>query len=435
MSEQLPFRLTAPALNHDGSVTPFAEYIKFVGDEPLHSASTYYPLSRLPADSELLKEEIILVNYDTGEFSTRARREKDNEEDEDGENELATNDEAIADSDDEEAAPSILQRLNIKVIFAEFSKCLVNTGYEFKLCHSDLTMDGMLPHSYRAIYKLEGKNAIVTFEVHGSGGTSIDIHADDHSIIDNIFKVTDKESIKYRYKAEKGESYIHFICRNDHGYFTHQFEISDGINFEEIFDNYNDDFRERFSDGVMRKLCDLNCSKGIVLLHGPPGTGKTTYLRYILSKVKKKVMYLPPELGHAISDPGFITFLMSNPNSILCIEDAENIIKTRESGGNQAVSNILNITDGILGSALKYQVICTFNAEFTEIDAALKRKGRMIGEYEFKALTPSKTKFLVEKLYGEGVKPTEPSMTLAEIHTMMEDMPHEEKVSRPMGFL
>jgi predicted AAA+ superfamily ATPase len=34
--------------------------------------------------------------------------------------------------------------------------------------------------------------------------------------------------------------------------------------------------------------------KGIVLLHGLPGTGKTTYLRYLIGRIKKRVLFVSP---------------------------------------------------------------------------------------------------------------------------------------------
>ncbi|CAF4139160.1 unnamed protein product, partial [Rotaria sp. Silwood1] len=38
-------------------------------------------------------------------------------------------------------------------------------------------------------------------------------------------------------------------------------------------------------------------STGITLLHGPPGTGKTHYLRYLINEIQdKKLIYVPPDL-------------------------------------------------------------------------------------------------------------------------------------------
>lgn len=316
-----------------------------------------------------------------------------------------------------------------------YQKILTDSGFVVGYDYSDYHHD---EHGQSKVFLTNHHEGIVaSVGIYHSYDVYIDFFGTsphNADLIDTLRKALQEESRKYEIEKTEDESYIHFICRGPDGFYTQEFEVSNGIDFANIFDSYEDDFKEKFSDTVLDKLSDMNYSKGIVLLHGAPGTGKTTYLRYLLSKIKKKVMYLPPELGHSISDPGFITFLMSNPNSILCIEDAENIIKAREAGGNQAVSNILNITDGILGSALKYQVICTFNAPFTEIDSALTRKGRMIGEYKFEALSEAKTRSLVEKLYGEGTEPEQARMTLAEIHSMDDYMPKTEDTKRTIGF-
>ncbi len=38
-------------------------------------------------------------------------------------------------------------------------------------------------------------------------------------------------------------------------------------------------------------------STGITFLHGPPGTGKTYYLRYLINEIKdKNLIYVPPDL-------------------------------------------------------------------------------------------------------------------------------------------
>ena len=53
---------------------------------------------------------------------------------------------------------------------------------------------------------------------------------------------------------------------------------------------YEDDFVE--IDAVIRKRLNKQDDKGIVLLHGKPGTGKTTYLRFLVGKIKKRVLFL-----------------------------------------------------------------------------------------------------------------------------------------------
>ena len=53
-------------------------------------------------------------------------------------------------------------------------------------------------------------------------------------------------------------------------------------------------------------------------------------------------------MAGAITDPGLISILFDNPNSIFVIEDAENIIVDREREGHSPVSALLNISDGLL---------------------------------------------------------------------------------------
>jgi hypothetical protein len=199
-----------------------------------------------------------------------------------------------------------------------------------------------------------------------------------------------------------------------------------------IEEMYNDDFPE-VSDQIIKKLKKKN-SMGVVLLHGDYGSGKTSYLRYLISKLSKdkRVIYFPPDLAHKIGDPAFLNFIRNYRNSVLVIEDAENVIMTREAGGNQAVSNLLNLSDGIMGDALSIQLVCTFNSDESFIDAALLRPGRLIAKYNFKALSEAKTLNLVEKLYGPGTIPDKSEMTLAEIFNMR-DMPVN-KVEEKPGF-
>ncbi len=179
---------------------------------------------------------------------------------------------------------------------------------------------------------------------------------------------------------------------------------------------YEDDFKE--TNAVIQYRLKKNNDKGIVLLHGLPGTGKTTYLRYLVGTIKKRILFLSPSVAGNLMNPEFIELLVDNPNTVLIIEDAENIIMDRRFNNSSSVSNLLNISDGLLADFLNVQLICTFNSALTNIDSALLRKGRLIARYEFGKLGINKAQRLSHH-FGYRHLINEP-MTIAEIANLNE---------------
>lgn len=174
---------------------------------------------------------------------------------------------------------------------------------------------------------------------------------------------------------------------------------------------YEDDFKE--TDEIIRKRLNNKKDKGIVLLHGLPGTGKTTYLRYLVGKIKKRVLFLSPSVAGNLMNPEFIELLIDNPDTVLIIEDAENIIMDRRHNSSSSVSNLLNISDGLLADFLNVQLICTFNSSLTMVDSALMRKGRLIAKYEFGKLGVAKAQRLSNHFGFDNI--IDKPMTIAEI--------------------
>lgn len=215
--------------------------------------------------------------------------------------------------------------------------------------------------------------------------------------------IATKSKYKTIQEARKDKTF-YTISSSQRGFELEDLNIKAEHLDEIILDNYNDDFSEAHE--VVMKSIDTD-KKGLILLHGIPGSGKTSYIKHLITgDSKRKIVYIPTHLTSAISSPNFISFVKSElSNSVLVIEDAEQVLLSRENAESykEAVSNILNMTDGILADALNILIICTFNTDMSNIDKALLRKGRLLLQYKFDDLNKEKTDALCQKLYGRSV--------------------------------
>lgn len=228
-----------------------------------------------------------------------------------------------------------------------------------------------------------------------------------------------KNQIK-TYVEPRKEKTFYTIAASNTGFRLEDLNIK-SPHLEEIIDqNYNDDFRA--VDMVIHDSIS-NDKRGLILLHGAPGTGKTSYIKHLITgDSERKIVYIPTHLASAIASPQFISFVKKElTNSVLVIEDAEQVLLSRESFESQkeAVSNILNMTDGILADALNILIICTFNTDTKNLDTALLRKGRLLLNYKFDNLNETKTNALALKLYGKEVLK---SLPLSEIYNLEYDL-------------
>ncbi|MET0466174.1 MAG: AAA family ATPase [Chitinophagaceae bacterium] len=226
----------------------------------------------------------------------------------------------------------------------------------------------------------------------------------------------------------KEEEYeISIITSNSRGLFLKRVPLTPYTLDLELF--YNDDFAGL--DRVIKDRLSKQNDKGIVLLHGLPGTGKTTYLRHLAASLPKRVMFVSPSAAANLMSPDLMNILLDNPNSILVIEDAENIMMNRKYNSDSSVSNLLNISDGLLSDCLNVQILCTFNCPLDLIDPALMRKGRLIARYEFGKLAADKAQALSDHL---GFKThIDRPMTIAEV-TRQNDAPENAREKDVIGF-
>ncbi len=244
-----------------------------------------------------------------------------------------------------------------------------------------------------------------------------------YDFADNLLNVLST----YKMPEKKEDFEINIITLSRDGLELKQLNIKPTTLDIEIY--YNDDFKE--VDTIIRNRLNQQNDKGIILLHGLPGTGKTTYLRHLIGGLKKRVLFVSPSVAGNLMNPEFIDLLIDNPNAVVIIEDAENIMMDRKYNSDSSVSNLLNLSDGLLSDCLSVQIICTFNSSLTMIDSALMRKGRLIARYEFGKLNKTKAQLLSNHLGFNTM--VEQSMTIAEIANQ-DDKEYETKKTEVVGF-
>lgn len=228
--------------------------------------------------------------------------------------------------------------------------------------------------------------------------------------------------------AESKEAVANLVGYSDGQYYTIESKVKKvDININE---NYNDDFIPVYND--ILSFIDSRES-GLVLLYGIPGSGKSSLLRHLCSKHPKDYIIVPTSLTNRLGDPDFVSFMIDNANSVFILEDCEQILMDRGVNMfNGAISNILNMSDGLLSDIMNIKFICTFNADIKTIDNALLRKGRCYAKYEFKELEESKVRALNDK-YNLGLTEIRP-MTLAEIYNADKTEYSEDRKMNKIGF-
>lgn len=276
------------------------------------------------------------------------------------------------------------------------------------------------------IYLIDFNNVIVTFKV-SYMNSSMDMDdmddMDEEQIINNdknskvhvicfysdndgteseLYKeLTDIVNTNIKLKNE--DSFFYTIGVNSFGFDlkVNTLENLEVYSTEHLINHYNDGLLEEYNS-IKDNL--KNKSHGLILLHGTPGTGKTTLIRQLIAETCKfkKIIYVPSYMVENLASPEFISFLSNYKNSVLILEDAESALRTRDSEfGAQAVSNLLNLTNGLLNDSIKIQVIATFNMDKKSIDPALTRSGRLLNEWSFEKLSLEKTNNLLSSLNHE----------------------------------
>lgn len=204
-----------------------------------------------------------------------------------------------------------------------------------------------------------------------------------------------------------------------------------------VRENYDKTVLDGF-DFLVKDLAAESPRGRLAILDGPPGTGKSYFVRALINEIENSIFLIVPSslVGH-ISEPNFMPAIIDLHEEeqvpiIMVLEDADAALLPRGVDNMSTISDLLNFADGIVGKIIDFRIIATTNAKRLEIEPALMRKGRLSRHVHIGKLELEHARNVFERL--TGVKPSAAheekllKATLADVYDLSHD--YLEKVEK-----
>jgi hypothetical protein len=175
----------------------------------------------------------------------------------------------------------------------------------------------------------------------------------------------------------------------------------------------------------------VHSTSNILLIIGPPGTGKTNFLKSLFNYAKQDVQLTYDE--KLIESGSYFADFLQSKKKFLVIEDADTILTSR-SEGNNLISKFLNTADGIVPNTKKKLIFTTNLPNVRDVDKALIRPGRCFDVLEIGYLNKEQAEKIANHIQVDLSNLNKDKYTLAEIYALKNTTRFHSKLAT-IGFI
>lgn len=320
--------------------------------------------------------------------------------------------------------------LFVSRIMEERNSSLLETfNYDFSIYCSHKEWDQYLPTLQQDLRISQNGSSGLLFDDEGLNWMNYRIHSTHIEI-----NLIGDEDFCIEYKKLLGDKFefvtnhIEWLYSND----GQSIEIPlqhDRMPVEEMYPFLDGESLEDYYNNFMKS------SASILLLIGPPGTGKTTFIRGMLQHTESSAI-VSYDAAVLEKDYVFAQFIEGD-KSMMVLEDADMFLKARKEG-NTMMHKFLNVGDGLVTTRNKKLIFSTNLPSISDIDPALIRPGRCYDILNFQELNQEQAEKLAKRV-GVTLDQKRDKWSIADVFFNLNTHQFKAKklksVERKMGFV